>query len=297
MVERWTRKLRSGVEEYSLTAVPRRVQLGSRARLERRERRRNGLVVTEVGIGIRGLPGAFHGLRIVHLTDIHHGFYVPLQAVLDVVELANELEPDVVALTGDFVTYSKSYIGPMAAALGELRARHGVYAVLGNHDFRVDAEGVTRALRQQKIEVLRNRHTALHAGGEKFYVAGVDDTGYGADLTRAMRGLPALAPTVLLSHNPSIVRRASRYWVSLVLSGHTHGGQIKLPLVGSIYGKKSERARFTAGWDRIGHTQIYVSRGIGTIVVPWRYRCPAEMPHIHLLQQAAVAVPAKKAGR
>lgn len=285
MVERWAQKLRSGVEEYSFAAATRHVALGPRGAVGRAARRGTGIDVTEIGIGMRALPGAFHGMRVVHLTDIHHGLYVPLQAVMDVVELANELDPDLVVLTGDFVTYSRAYIEPVTAVLGGLRARHGVAAVLGNHDFRVDADGVTRALRREKIEVLRNRHLTIQSGGEKFYLAGVDDTGYGADLPRALRGIPTLAPTVLLSHNPKIIRRASRFWVSLVLSGHTHGGQLRLPLVGSIYGRSAERSRFKAGWDRIGQTQIYVSRGIGTIVLPWRYHCPAEIPHIHLLPQ------------
>jgi predicted MPP superfamily phosphohydrolase len=116
------------------------------------------------------------------------------------------------------------------------------------------------------------------------YLAGVDDYGYGADVRRATRGIPRDATTVLLAHNPRIISLASRHGVSLVLSGHTHGGQVNIPLLGTVYGRSPERLRYKIGWDRLGTTQIYVSRGIGTIVLPWRLRCPAEISHLELLQ-------------
>jgi predicted MPP superfamily phosphohydrolase len=116
------------------------------------------------------------------------------------------------------------------------------------------------------------------------YLAGVDDYGYGADLRRAMRGIPRDAATVLLAHNPRMISLASRHGVSLVLSGHTHGGQVNIPLLGTVYGRSPQRLRYKIGWDRLGTTQIYVSRGIGTIVLPWRLRCPAEITHLELLQ-------------
>ncbi len=282
IVEGWSQRLRSGVENYSLDAEARHdpdLHLAGKTWSQRPE---SGIEVSEHLLSLHTLPGAFRGFRVVHLTDIHHGLYVPLQAVIDAVELANDLDADLVVLTGDYVTYSRAYIEPMAAILGGLKARHGAFAVLGNHDFRVGAEEIARALRREKIEVLRNRSTALQRGGETLHLAGIDDLRYRADLPRAIRGIPEHASIILLSHNPGIIRRAAHNGVSLVLSGHTHGGQLRLPLVGSIYGKSERRQRFKAGWDRLGGTQIYVSRGIGTIVLPWRYRCPAEIPHFHL---------------
>ena len=278
LMDRWKR---GGVEDYALA------EGGSRRRRERQRLLRtwgyaSGIEVNEHHIAIANLPGSFAGLRIVHLTDIHHGLYLPLQAVLDAVELSNRLEPDVVALTGDFITYSRSYIEPVAQVLGTLKARCGVYATLGNHDFRVGAEPVTRALRRVGIDVLRNHNTVIRRGNQLLYVAGIEDLGYRPDLSRATRGIPEGAPLILLSHNPGIIRRAARAGVSLVLSGHTHGGQFKLPVVGSIYGKPLERTRFKSGLDAVGATQIYVSRGIGTVVLPLRYRCPAEIPVFHL---------------
>jgi len=281
LFERWSQGIvRRGIEDYSFGDTP-------VSRTVAAWRFPNGIEVSDQRIWLDGLPEPFRGFRIVHLSDLHHGLFVPLRDLINAVALANELEPDLVALTGDFVTYSRAYIEPAATILGRLRARHGVFAVLGNHDFRVGADELTRALRRGRIEVLRNRHSILRRGGRAIYLAGVDDLRYGADLSRALHRVPHGAPVVLLSHNPGIIRRAARWGVGLVLSGHTHGGQVNLPLVGSIYGRSPEKLRYKVGWDRLGPTQIYVSRGIGTIILPLRLRCPAEIPHIHLHPHAA----------
>ncbi len=243
---------------------------------------RGGLAITTQRIWLSELPEGFRGFRILQLTDIHHSLFVPLSQVEAVVELSNKLKPDLIALTGDFVTYSKASIEPVAEILGGLRARAGVVAVLGNHDFRVGADAVERALRRQRIQVLRNRHRLLHRGGASLYLAGVDDYGYGADMERALRGIPERAATILLAHNPRLLTAAACRGIGLVLSGHTHGGQVNVPLLGTVYGRSPEGMRFKKGWDRLGGTQIYVSRGIGTIVLPVRWRCPAEVPLLEL---------------
>ena len=240
-------------------------------------------VVNNERIWLDALPEAFSGLRVVQISDIHHGLFLPEPWLAEAVQQTNRLRPDIVVLTGDFVTYSRANIEPAAEILSRLRARYGVLAVLGNHDFRVGADAVTAALRRKHIEVLRNQHITVQFGGSSLYVAGVDDYGYGADVRRAVRGIPRDAATILLAHNPRIIHLASRHGVSLVLSGHTHGGQVNLPLLGTVYGRSPERLRYKIGWDRLGATQIYVSRGIGTIVLPWRVRCPAEITHLELL--------------
>jgi predicted MPP superfamily phosphohydrolase len=282
VVQRWQR---GGVEDYALLGA---VQ---RPRLLPVPHASEGLEVSEPRIHLSGLPEAFAGYRIVHITDVHYGLFLPLEAVVDTVELANALQPDLVALTGDFVTFSRSCIEPVAVVLGRLRARDGVFAVLGNHDFRVGAAAVAHALRREGIEVLRNRHTVLRRRGQALYLAGIDDFRYRADLPRALRGVPAGALTVLLSHNPGIIQQAAAHRVSLVLAGHTHGGQVDLPILGNVYARRREGMRFKRGWDCLGATQIYVSRGIGTVVVPLRYRCPAEIPHLRLLPATRVVRP------
>ncbi len=281
-MKRWSRGYRTGIEQYLLDPAAAAKDAPVAWSPD------GGIEVTERRIWVPRLPQAFRGFRIVHLTDIHHGLFLPLHVVIEAVELANQLEPDLVALTGDLVTYSRALIEPVADVLGRLCARYGVLAVLGNHDFRVGADQIARALCREGIEVLRNRHTSLRRRGEALFAAGIDDLGYGADLPRALRGIPPGAPTLLLAHNPRIIRRAARSGVSLVLSGHTHGGQVNLPLVGTIYGRSPEQMRFKIGWDRLGPTQIYVSRGIGTVVLPVRVRCPAEIAHLELQPHEAV---------
>jgi predicted MPP superfamily phosphohydrolase len=278
-LSRWLgRWRRGGVENYSS---------GDSLQRSASWHRGDRFAVNEERIWLDALPNAFHGLRVVQISDIHHGLFLPKEWLSEAVRQANRLNPDIIALTGDFVTYSRRNIGPAAELLGRLRARYGVFAVLGNHDFRVDADAITHALCRQRIDVLRNRHVTLSYGGQSVYVAGVDDYGYGADLRRAMRGVPRDGATILLAHNPRVIHLASRNNVSLVLSGHTHGGQVNLPLLGTVYGRSPERLRYKIGWDRMGTTQIYVSCGIGTIVLPWRLRCPAEITHLELLQGAS----------
>ncbi len=238
--------------------------------------------VTETDIWLRHLATAHDGLKIVHLTDIHHSLFTPLEDVQRAVHLANLLRPDIVALTGDYVTLSPSYIWPVARALGKLRARHGVFAVLGNHDFQVDADAITRALRAQHIRVLRNGHYALRSGSATLWIVGVDDLWWGSDdLPAALQSIPAPEPKVLLCHNPLGIWRAVKHGIDFMLSGHTHGGQVRLPVVRSLYRSKLGE-RFVEGWNRLDGTQIYVNRGIGKVVVPVRVGCPPEIACLRL---------------
>ena len=239
--------------------------------------------ITETDIWLRRLPAAFDGLRIVHLTDIHHSLYTPLEEVQRAVHLANLLRPDLVALTGDYVTLSPVYIWPVAQALGKLRARLGVFAVLGNHDFQVDPDEITRALMARHIRVLRNSHFALRSRAGSLWMVGVDDLWWSADdLPGALRSVPAREAKILLCHNPVGIHEAAKHGVDLVLSGHTHGGQVRLPLVGSVYGRSKFGERFVEGWNRVNGTQIYVSRGIGKVLVPLRLGCPSEIACLRL---------------
>jgi predicted MPP superfamily phosphohydrolase len=222
---------------------------------------------------------------LVQLSDIHHGLYTRLGEVERAVELANHHQPDVVALTGDFVSNSPNYIAPVARALGRLRASLGVFAVLGNHDHRVGADAVAVALEEQGIRVLRNRHQRLRRNGSGLVVAGVDDLGYREDdLRLALLGADYRETTVLLCHNPAVLPLAALRGVDLVVSGHTHGGQLDWPRLRSFATARGVRVplRLRQGHDRNGDTQIYISRGLGTVVVPVRWRCPAEISLLRL---------------
>lgn len=239
--------------------------------------------VSETDIWLRRLPEPFDGLRIVHLTDVHHSLFTPIEDVERAVHLANRLRPDLVALTGDYVTLSRSTIWPVARALGKLRARLGVFAVLGNHDFSTDPDEITRALKSERIRVLRNQHFALRSRRTHLWIVGVDDRWWEADdLPAALRHVPARDAKILLCHNPVGVRQASEHGVDLVLSGHTHGGQVRLPVVGSVYGRSKLGERFVEGWNRLNGTQIYISRGIGKVLLPIRVGCPSEIALLRL---------------
>ncbi len=231
-------------------------------------------------VWLSGLPGSFEGFTLVHLSDIHHSAFVDADYIAHAVALANRLAPDAIVLTGDYVSHSRSYIGGVAELLGDLRARVGVYAVLGNHDFWTGPEALTRALRRHGIEVLRNAHTYVRRGGEALGLAGLDDLTVGEDdLLAALRGLDRRWPTLLLSHHPNILWSAAHARVALVLAGHTHGGQINIP---------SWRRRLRRYWPilrghgRYGPTQIYVNRGLGTVLIPVRYRCRPEITLLEL---------------
>lgn len=252
---------------------------------KRRTRRRHQIQVTYHPIYLARLPADFSEVRLVQLSDIHHGLYTRLSEVERAVELTNRLEPDLVALTGDFVSNSPRYIAPVAAALGRLRARLGVFAVLGNHDYRVGADAVTAALERHGIEVLRNRHVRLRRNGSCVTLAGVDDVRYGEDNLRlALLGADADSSTLLLCHNPALLPLAAARGIDLVLSGHTHGGQLDLPRLRTFARTRGMRMPFPFhhGWDQLGETQIYISRGLGTVIVPLRVRCPAEIPVLRL---------------
>ncbi len=239
--------------------------------------------ITQTEIWLHRLHPAHEGLRVVHLTDIHHSLFTPLEDVERAVHLANQLRADVIALTGDYVTLSPLYIWPVARALGKLRARLGVFAVLGNHDFQVDPDLITRALQAQHIRVLRNAHHSLRLGTAPLWLVGVDDLWWnGDDLPAALRSIPARDPKILLCHNPLGIHRAATHGIDLVLSGHTHGGQVRLPVVGSVYGRSKLGRRFVEGWNRLQGTQIYVSRGIGKVLVPLRVACPPEIACLRL---------------
>ena len=239
--------------------------------------------ITETDIHIRRLGAAYDGLKIVHLTDIHHSLYTPLEDVERAVKMANHLQPDLIALTGDYVTFSPTYIWPVAQVLGRLRARFGVFAVLGNHDFQVDADEMTSALKAHRIHVLRNSHFALNSRHDQLWLVGVDDLWWSADdLEGGMRHVPSHDPKILLCHNPVGIHMAAKHRIDLVLSGHTHGGQVRLPVVGDLYTRSKLGKRFIAGWNRLDGTQIYVSRGIGKVLVPVRVGCPPEIACLNL---------------
>jgi uncharacterized protein len=249
------------------------------------------LTVEHHKIFLRRLPRAFDGLRVVQLSDIHHSPFTSREQIERAVETANSLRPDIIALTGDYVSKERAYAAPCAELMGRLRARHGVFAVLGNHDHWTDAALITDLFRAEGITVLVNQGMRFEKDGAALWLAGVDDTMVGLeDLPLALAGAREDELKLLLAHNPIILRRAERAGVDLVLSGHTHGGQVTLRSDRSDRSERSNRPgasvrprrRLVKGLAKRGETQIYVTRGLGTVVLPVRFGCPPEVSLLEL---------------
>ncbi len=239
------------------------------------------LAIERQQIYLRRLPKALDGLRIVHLSDFHYGPIVNPEHLKRAIEAANDLRPDLIALTGDYISHDRSYAAPCAELVGRLRARYGVFAVLGNHDHWTDAALIADLFRAEGIRVLLNEGMRVDLSGESFWLAGVNDTMVGLeDLPLALAGSSDNEMRLLLAHNPIILRRAARAGVDLVLSGHTHGGQVTLRPEKNRSGRP--RRRLLRGLGRRGDTQIYVTRGLGTVVLPIRYGCPPEVSVLEL---------------
>jgi predicted MPP superfamily phosphohydrolase len=232
---------------------------------------RHDLGLTRTDLPISGLPAAFDGLRVGFVTDLHHSAMVALDEINRAVALVAAEQPDLVILGGDYVSYGdRRFAGPCADALGQLTAPLGVFAVLGNHD---DERFVPAALRSQRIAVLRDEWTTISRRGQSFVLAGVRFwTRTAADIASALAGSPA--PVVLAAHDPRRLREAAALDVGGVLAGHTHGGQVVLPVLGAVAARKFPIA---AGRATRGSTEMFVSRGVGTVILPVRINCPPEV--------------------
>jgi len=241
----------------------------------------NSLSIENVKINLERLPKKLDNLRIIHLSDIHHSPFTNLEHIERAVHISNQLKPDLFVLTGDFVSHETEYIEPMAKVLGKLEAEFGTFACLGNHDHWTDADKVTNELRAENIKVLINEGLRLEMHGASIWICGVDDYMVGkTDLKSALRGSFPDEMKLLLAHNPILVRRAARAGVDLVFSGHTHGGQVKLRDEDK---RILPRRKLKNGLHRRKNTQIYITRGIGTVVLPVRFGCPPEISAIELL--------------
>lgn len=233
------------------------------------------LSLERIDITIDALPKRLEGFRIVHLSDLHHSPFTSLEHITNAISAANTLDADLAVLTGDYVSHDASYIDPVAEAVGSLNARFGIFACLGNHDHWTDAEMITRSLESAGVNVLVNEGLRLDADGSSFWLGGVDDHMVGkVDLPAALRGSFPDEMKILLAHNPIIFRHAVRAGIDLTLSGHTHGGQVK---VRDTEKRLLRRRRLSSGLHKRKNSQIYITRGIGTVVLPVRFQCPPEI--------------------
>jgi hypothetical protein len=254
------------------------------------------LEVNEIEVPIRELPAAFSGLRIAHLTDFHGGHQISTDYLDEAVELTNAQKPDLIALTGDYIHKGDIHIERTTDALARLRAPLGVLAVLGNHDYSVrNSLGMRRypdlhvkvadALTERGIRILRNEAVPLRREGAGIDVVGIEDLWSGVcDPAAALAGLSAGTPRLVLAHNPLTIEKLRNDRCDLMLSGHTHGGQVMLPGVGRLALSPRGR-RFAAGLYQVGDSTLYVNKGVG-FGLRIRYRVRPEVAVFTLIPEA-----------
>src|SRR5476649_2737285 len=232
---------------------------------------RHELEVTRATVPVMGLPAALAGLRVGLITDLHRSLFVSHDDIAHAVTRLMAETPDLIVLGGDYVTYGdRTYVGPSAEALEPLAAPHGVFGILGNHD---DDHDMPAALGRNGVQMLKDARTRLRIRNETVDLVGIRYwTKRQVDIASLTRD--AAPMTILLAHDPRRLTEAAALGVPLVLSGHTHGGQVVLPLLGAIAAQKFP---VVAGIGKRDRTTLFVSRGVGTIYVPVRINCPPEV--------------------
>jgi predicted MPP superfamily phosphohydrolase len=252
------------------------------------------VVVERLEVRLSRLPKELDGLKIALLSDFHYTSVRDSEVIRAAVRVANELNPDMAVLTGDYVTipiFGSSLSSPLGATpcaqiLGDLHAPMGIFAVLGNHD-QCSPDFIAKSLENHGITLLRNYALHVERARARLWIAGVDDVLAGkARLDESLRPIARGEPAVLLAHEPDFADAVREYPVDLQLSGHSHGGQIRLPLAGATYLPPLAR-KYPSGLRRLGPLTLYTNRGLGTVVLPIRFDCPPEVTLLTLRSGAA----------
>ncbi len=251
------------------------------------------LAARRITVRLKRLPEAFDGFRIAQLSDIHFGPYMGSAGVERALRLAESFQPDLLALTGDFVSHplgrpngrgGARFIEPCADVLAHCKDST-LAAVLGNHDHWNGAGLVAAGLEERGVKVLRNAAFPLERGAERIWIAGVDDVFVrAADLSLTLRGVPASETTILLAHEPDFADQAALFPIDLQLSGHSHGGQVRLPGVGAMILPPLGR-KYPIGLNRVRALQVYTNVGLGVINPPVRFLCPPEVTFMTLAKE------------
>lgn len=239
--------------------------------------------IKRLDIKIKNLPEDFENLTITQISDLHSGRIVDFEVIKKSVKMVNELDSDIVMITGDFIEHSyyrEEHIRPCMQELALIQPKDGVFAVLGNHDHKIDPEKITAELQRVGTCVLRNENKRLRRGDSSIQILGVDDLVLEKDdIKKTLDGVSAHEVKILMSHSPDIAENYNLSGIDLILSGHTHGGQICCPLIGapqtriaSAYGQK-----YISGLVQYNDIQIYVNRGIGASFLPARFLCKPEI--------------------
>ncbi len=239
---------------------------------------REEYTIDRVSIPVRNLPKQLEGLTISMISDIHSGMYMLEEDMLKYTEAVNNLGADMIFIPGDFVTSKDSEILPLTKALAGLKSKYGTYTCLGNHDFFANPDYITERVRGSGMKVLRNETDELEINGARLMISGVDD-GRHANFSKVAYEATSLNTTrILLCHKPYFFERAVAGRFDLMVSGHTHGGQIVLvDLLGVKITPAALASPYISGRYKMGDSLMYVSRGIGTVGLPIRVNCPPEI--------------------
>jgi predicted MPP superfamily phosphohydrolase len=248
--------------------------------------------LTRVSVGLPNLPAPFEGTTIAFLSDVHHGPFVPRAYVRSIVEMTNRLKPDIVAIGGDYCHHGARFIAPVLEDLGGLRARMGRVAVLGNHDHNDGLRESLDGLAGAGIPLLRNSGTWLEKGGSRLRIGGVGDLWTDRqDVRSAIGDATGRDAVIVLSHNPDVAETLRDDRVGLMLSGHTHGGQVVVPLFGAPCVPSAFGQKYLRGLVEGPRCQVFVSRGVGTVTPPVRLFCRPEVALITLTGRVAARSP------
>jgi len=229
--------------------------------------------------------GALHGTTIAFVTDTHIGPHFTEDRIAPVVSMLERVQPDIVLFGGDYISESPRYLEDVAPVTGAIArtARYGSWGVLGNHDLSNIRHRIVAPLEAEGIRMLTNEAACVTLPHGQIWIAGVDDAILGKpDLDATFGQIPPGALTILLWHEPDLAEDAARYAPHLQLSGHSHGGQVRLPFLGEVSTPVLGR-RFVQGRYQIGDTILYVSNGVGMYRPPVRFNCPPEVTLIHLV--------------
>ncbi len=245
-------------------------------------------------IALRRWPERLEGFTVALLSDFHYDPYFSVHPLRSAISMVNALHPDLIVLTGDFVSVpftgnvaaGAAAAEPCAQLLRQMQAPYGLWAVMGNHDVFTDSDRVTSLLRAQGIQVLVNQAVPIESKGARFWLAGIDDALAGdADLDATLQKVPTAEATVLLAHEPDYADRVAHYPVDLQLSGHSHGGQVRLPFLRPLYLPALAR-KYVWGLYQIGELTLYTNAGLGTVDLPIRWNCPPEITLLTLRRSA-----------
>jgi uncharacterized protein len=230
-------------------------------------------------------PERLDGFTVALLSDFHYDPYFSVHPLQAAIPMVNGLSPDLIVLTGDFVSMPpignrrKAAVAaePCARLLRQMTAPHGLWAVLGNHDEGTDRKYVTQTLQAENIQVLANQSEAIEREGARIWLAGVTDVLHGrADLSKTLRSVPPDEAVILLAHEPDFADEAARFPIDLQLSGHSHGGQVRIPLLPPLYLPKMAK-KYYWGTYQVGPLPLYTNAGLGTFGLPMRLNCPPEI--------------------